>query len=84
MLCLSLVSCYKMKHVTGKRTSQRVVSGKEERGREGMGESTGDDSSDLTTWEKPLQGRWSHTDHTSLSTEEFHCLTQPKSQLLPA
>lgn len=39
------------------------------------GERAWDSSSDLTTWGKPLQGHWSHTENTSQHTEEFHCLT---------
>lgn len=46
-----------------------------ERRREGGLESTGEGSSDLTTWGKPHQGHWSHTEHTSLTTQEFHCCT---------
>lgn len=43
---------------------------------------TGDGSSDLTTWGEPRQGHWSHTELTRLSTEEFHCLTDWKDTAL--
>lgn len=54
---------------------ERVGSvGERGKGREGGVVSTGDGSSDLTTWGKPRQGHWSHTEHTSLSTEEVSLL----------
>lgn len=76
-LCLCLVSCYQKKHVMGERGRGREREWCWGRGKEGGLESTADNSSDLTTWGKPHQGHWSHTQHTSLSTEEFHCLTDP-------
>lgn len=76
-LCLCLVSCYKNEHVMGERGREAELCRR--RGvREGGLEPTALIS---LPEEKPHQGHWSHTENTSLRGEEFHRLTDTKSQL---